>query len=181
VLRRRHLPRWRPTEGSVTLFNPAKVTVSRYRYGRTASLVPGRAWRIVIQPRDLNLRRAGCAATRTSGSAERIGETDPTERWVRAPIRLQRVGQAPGAAAGNPMQSSRQRFLACADPASLQAICRLVERRQHPGLLRPWVGITALPLSADDAASGSVTGCPSCRWRSASPRCSTTRTRTGAL
>jgi RNA-directed DNA polymerase len=31
-LRRRYLPRWRPTEGSVTLFNPAKVTVSRYRY-----------------------------------------------------------------------------------------------------------------------------------------------------
>jgi RNA-directed DNA polymerase len=31
-LRRRHLPRWRPTEGDVTLFNPAKVTVSRYRY-----------------------------------------------------------------------------------------------------------------------------------------------------
>jgi RNA-directed DNA polymerase len=31
-LRRRYLPRWRPTEGTATLFNPAKVTVSRYRY-----------------------------------------------------------------------------------------------------------------------------------------------------
>ncbi len=31
-LRRRHLPGWRPTEGKATLFNPAKVTVSRYRY-----------------------------------------------------------------------------------------------------------------------------------------------------
>ena len=31
-LRRRYLPRWRPTEGTVTLFNPEKVTVSRYRY-----------------------------------------------------------------------------------------------------------------------------------------------------
>src|SRR6266536_1928563 len=31
-LRRRYLPRWRPTEGSRTLFNPATVTVSRYRY-----------------------------------------------------------------------------------------------------------------------------------------------------
>ena len=31
-LRRRYLPRWRPTEGLATLFNPAKVTVSRYRY-----------------------------------------------------------------------------------------------------------------------------------------------------
>ena len=31
-LRRRYLPGWRPTEGKVTLFNPAKVTVSRYRY-----------------------------------------------------------------------------------------------------------------------------------------------------
>ena len=31
-LRRRYLPRWRPTEGNVTLFDPAKVTVSRYRY-----------------------------------------------------------------------------------------------------------------------------------------------------
>jgi RNA-directed DNA polymerase len=31
-LRRHYLPRWRPTEGTTTLFNPAKVTVSRYRY-----------------------------------------------------------------------------------------------------------------------------------------------------
>ncbi len=31
-LRRRYLPRWRPTEGEVTLFNPAKVTDRRYRY-----------------------------------------------------------------------------------------------------------------------------------------------------
>jgi RNA-directed DNA polymerase len=31
-LRRRYLPGWRPTEGDKTLFNPAKVTVSRYRY-----------------------------------------------------------------------------------------------------------------------------------------------------
>jgi RNA-directed DNA polymerase len=31
-LRRRYLPGWRPTEGTATLFNPAKVTVSRYRY-----------------------------------------------------------------------------------------------------------------------------------------------------
>jgi len=31
-LRRHHLPGWRPTEGKATLFNPAKVTVSRYRY-----------------------------------------------------------------------------------------------------------------------------------------------------
>ncbi len=31
-LRRRHLPGWWPTEGEVTLFNPASVTVSRYRY-----------------------------------------------------------------------------------------------------------------------------------------------------
>jgi RNA-directed DNA polymerase len=31
-LRRHYLPRWRPTEGKITLFNPEKVTVSRYRY-----------------------------------------------------------------------------------------------------------------------------------------------------
>jgi len=31
-LRRRYLPGWRPTEGKATLFNPATVTVSRYRY-----------------------------------------------------------------------------------------------------------------------------------------------------
>jgi len=31
-LRRRHLPRWRPTEGDTTLFNPASVTITRYRY-----------------------------------------------------------------------------------------------------------------------------------------------------
>jgi RNA-directed DNA polymerase len=31
-LRRRYLPGWRPTDGSVELFNPEKVTIIRYRY-----------------------------------------------------------------------------------------------------------------------------------------------------
>jgi RNA-directed DNA polymerase len=31
-LRRRYLPRWWPTEGQVSLFDPGSVTVSRYRY-----------------------------------------------------------------------------------------------------------------------------------------------------
>ncbi len=31
-LRRRYLPGWRPTEGEFTLFNPASVAVTRYRY-----------------------------------------------------------------------------------------------------------------------------------------------------
>jgi RNA-directed DNA polymerase len=35
---RRYLPGWRPTDGNATLFDPGKVTVSRYRYrGRIAS------------------------------------------------------------------------------------------------------------------------------------------------
>jgi hypothetical protein len=32
VLMRRYLPRWRPTEDEVTLFQPQAVTVSRYRH-----------------------------------------------------------------------------------------------------------------------------------------------------
>ena len=36
-LRRRYLPGWRPTDGSVALLNPSKVTVMRYRY-RGASI-----------------------------------------------------------------------------------------------------------------------------------------------
>jgi RNA-directed DNA polymerase len=36
-LRRRYLPGWRPTDSSVALFNPSKVTVMRYRY-RGASI-----------------------------------------------------------------------------------------------------------------------------------------------
>ncbi len=31
-LRRHHLPRWRPTDGKVSLFNPATIPVTRYRY-----------------------------------------------------------------------------------------------------------------------------------------------------
>jgi RNA-directed DNA polymerase len=31
-LRRRYLPRWRPTEGDVTLFYPATIPIRRYRY-----------------------------------------------------------------------------------------------------------------------------------------------------
>jgi len=31
-LRRRYLPRWRPTDGAVTLLNPCTIPVTRYRY-----------------------------------------------------------------------------------------------------------------------------------------------------
>lgn len=31
-LRRRHLPRWWPTDGAVTLFDPARVAITRYRF-----------------------------------------------------------------------------------------------------------------------------------------------------
>jgi RNA-directed DNA polymerase len=46
-LRRHHLPRWRPTEGTVTLFNPARVTVSRYRYRGDRIPTP---WTSVTEP-----------------------------------------------------------------------------------------------------------------------------------
>ena len=48
-LRNRYLPGWWPTQSDVTLFNPAAVTVSRYRYrGKIAS--PWSVWRI-LSPR----------------------------------------------------------------------------------------------------------------------------------
>ena len=31
-IQRHYLPRWWPTDGDVVMFDPAKVTVSRYRY-----------------------------------------------------------------------------------------------------------------------------------------------------
>jgi RNA-directed DNA polymerase len=34
-LRRRYLPGWRPTDGTVTLFNPTSVAITRYRYRGT--------------------------------------------------------------------------------------------------------------------------------------------------
>ena len=39
-LRRHYLPRWRPTDCGVTMFNPAKVTVIRYRYRGTRIPTP---------------------------------------------------------------------------------------------------------------------------------------------
>ncbi|HLI43491.1 MAG TPA: group II intron reverse transcriptase/maturase [Acidimicrobiales bacterium] len=39
-LRRHHLPRWRPTDGEVTLFNPATVPITRYRYRGTRIATP---------------------------------------------------------------------------------------------------------------------------------------------
>ena len=77
-LRRHYLPGWRPTEGDATLFNPAKVTVSRYRYRADRIASP---WRAAATERigsstGVDSRRAGCMETRTSGSEERAGETD---------------------------------------------------------------------------------------------------------
>ena len=31
-LKRRHLPRWWPTDGEITLFDPARVAITRYRF-----------------------------------------------------------------------------------------------------------------------------------------------------
>ncbi len=39
-LRRHHLPKWRPTDGEVTLFNPATVSITRYRYRGTRIATP---------------------------------------------------------------------------------------------------------------------------------------------
>jgi RNA-directed DNA polymerase len=39
-LRRRYLPGWRPTDGSVVLLNPSKVTVVRYRYRGASTPTP---------------------------------------------------------------------------------------------------------------------------------------------
>ena len=39
-LRRRYLPRWRPTEGDVSLFNPTTVAIVRYRYRGTRIPTP---------------------------------------------------------------------------------------------------------------------------------------------
>ena len=39
-LRRHHLPRWRPTDGEATLFNPATVRITRYRYRGTRIPTP---------------------------------------------------------------------------------------------------------------------------------------------
>jgi hypothetical protein len=42
----RHLPRWRPTDGEVTLFNPAKVATTRYGYRGAKIATPWQTGRI---------------------------------------------------------------------------------------------------------------------------------------
>ena len=39
-LRRHHLPRWRPTDGEMALFNPAAVPITRYHYRGTRIATP---------------------------------------------------------------------------------------------------------------------------------------------
>jgi RNA-directed DNA polymerase len=46
-LRRRYLPGWLPTEGAVTMFRPAKVTVTRYLYRGTQIPAPWRSTALV--------------------------------------------------------------------------------------------------------------------------------------
>jgi RNA-directed DNA polymerase len=45
-LRRRHLPRWWPTDGEMTLFDPARVAITRYRFRGAAIPSP---WESVAQ------------------------------------------------------------------------------------------------------------------------------------
>jgi RNA-directed DNA polymerase len=39
-LRRRYLPRWRPTDGTVSMFNPTAIPITRYRYRGTRIPTP---------------------------------------------------------------------------------------------------------------------------------------------
>jgi RNA-directed DNA polymerase len=89
-LRRRYLPGWWPTDGTTVLFDPGSVSTTRYRYrgnriptpwesGYLPQTEPGlpldRLQRHLITERPpACLRRAGCAGTRTSGSAGGSGK-----------------------------------------------------------------------------------------------------------
>jgi hypothetical protein len=55
---------------------------------------------------------------------------------------------------GIPCEALDNGFLACADPASLQAICDSLSADDIQDFFDRWVGSLPLPLSADDAASG---------------------------
>jgi RNA-directed DNA polymerase len=84
-LRRRYLPRWRPTEGSVTLFNPAKVTVSRYRYRGSCIPTPWTS----MENRHPTQRREPVESRMRGDAQVRFGGADQGNRPSR------KVGTAP--------------------------------------------------------------------------------------
>jgi hypothetical protein len=93
--------------------------------------------------------------TRKSGSEERVGETDPAAR--RAPRPDPTPAGGPNGQAqrrGIPCEALDNGFLACADPAALQAICDSLSADDIQDFFDRWVGSLPLPLTADDAASG---------------------------
>ncbi len=55
---------------------------------------------------------------------------------------------------GIPCEALDNGFLACADPAVLQAICDSLSADDIQDFFDRWVGSLPLPLTADDAASG---------------------------
>ncbi len=55
---------------------------------------------------------------------------------------------------GIPCEALDNGFLACADPAALQAICDSLSADNIQDFFDRWVGALPLPLTADDAASG---------------------------
>src|SRR5881398_2533914 len=55
---------------------------------------------------------------------------------------------------GIPCEALDNGFLACADPASLQAICDSLSADDIQDFFDRWVGSLPLPLTADDAAAG---------------------------
>ena len=87
-LRRRYLPGWWPTDGEVTLFNPATVTVTRYRYRGARIPTPWtsttRAGRAAHRHGLVESRMRGNAHVRFGG---RAGETDRPKGRHRAPAR----------------------------------------------------------------------------------------------
>ena len=104
-LRRRYLPGWWPTDGNVALFDPGKVTVTRYRHRPNIPTPWSAARRGLTHRHDLvESRMLGNGHVRFGG---RPGETDQPRGWHRAPGR-----PLPGAAEpGDPPAHRRRRHL----------------------------------------------------------------------
>ncbi|HEU5001559.1 MAG TPA: reverse transcriptase domain-containing protein [Actinomycetota bacterium] len=87
---RRFLPGGWPTQGEVRLFNPAGVAINRYRYRGAAIPSPWRARHDGPQQLSgMDLGRAGCGESRTSGSGGRARETYGPQGPQRALARPQ--------------------------------------------------------------------------------------------
>jgi hypothetical protein len=102
----------------------------------------------------MDLWRAGCDGSRTSGSDGRVGETDGREAGTAPRPDPNEWAKNQAAKAGIAFTELANGFATCEDPERLQQICHRLGPNQITAYFERWMRVIPTPLRPADRAAG---------------------------